>query len=117
MLLTLDNMTLDDTPDDRTHLVLYASVRPGLAARRPQLMGLSQNSLVVRGHRLPSPGQGVRVTIHFLDSGRDVEIEATVVQVDQDLGEMVLRFVTVEEGGPEAITRYIDHLSVGHPPG
>jgi len=93
--------------NDRPHLNIYATIRPSLVARRPQLMSLSREGLVVRAHRLLGPGQRARVTIHFIDSGRDVESDVEVASVNHDLGDMALRFVTLTEGGREAIALYI----------
>jgi hypothetical protein len=95
-------------PEEKTRLVLYASIRPSHSARRPQLMSLSPVSLAVRTHSMLSLGQTARVTIKFLDTGRDVEIDTTVAQVDHERGEMILRFVTLDAGGHEAIAQYID---------
>jgi PilZ domain len=92
---------------DRPHLSLVASVRPGLATRSPQLMSLSQGSLVVRAHEFLKPGQKARVTIHFIDSGQDVEIDVEVVWANHKLGDMALRFETLGEVGREAVARFI----------
>lgn len=96
--------------EEKARLVLYASVRPSMSARRPQLMSLSPVSLIVRAHRVLSPGQTVSVTIHFLDTGRDIESDATVVQADHARGEMILRFVTLDAEALEAIEQYIGLL-------
>jgi hypothetical protein len=89
------------------HLSLFASVRPSLVARRPQLMSLSEDSLTVRAHRPLGRGQRARVTIHFIDSGRDAEIDVEVVLVNHSLGDMTLRYVALNEVGREAIALYI----------
>lgn len=92
---------------DRPHLSLVATIKPGHVARPPQLMSLSQGSLIVRAHDLLEPGQKAQVTIHFIDSGRDVEIVGEVVWANQQLGDMALGFEAVSEGGREAIAGYL----------
>ena len=92
---------------DRPHLSLVASVRPDLAAQMPQLMSLSEGSLVVRAHELLEPGQKARVTIHLIDSGQDVEIDVEVVWANHKLGDMALRFEALGEEGQAAIAAHI----------
>ena len=104
-------LTQEDNPKDRVHLVLYASLKPIMAERRPQLMKLSPVSLIVRVHKLLSPGQQVRVTIHLLNTGCDIGIEARVVKVNHAVGEMTMRIVTIDGDGAVAIAKYINHPS------
>jgi hypothetical protein len=93
---------------ERPHLRLLASNNPGAyAARAPQLMSLSQGSLIVRSDDLLEPGQQVQVTIHFVSSGREVTIDGEVVWANHVLGDMALGFVAVSEGGREAIAVYL----------
>jgi Tfp pilus assembly protein PilZ len=73
----------------------------------PQLMSLSQGSLIVRSHELLAPGQKVQVTIHFIDSDREVTIDGEVVWANHQLGDMAFGFVAVSEGGREAIAGFL----------
>jgi hypothetical protein len=76
-------------------------------------MSLSQGSLIVRSRELLEPGQDVQVTIHFVSSGREVTIDGEVVWANHNLGDMALGFVTISEGGREAIAGYLAER-VGH---
>lgn len=87
---------------------LVASARPGLPARQPLLLNLSPGSLLIRSSHLLEPGQAVQVTIHFADFGLDVQFDAEVVWANRKLGDMALRFVSIGEGGSEAIATYLD---------
>lgn len=92
---------------DRPHLSLVAHVRPGHATRLPQLMSLSQGSLIVRSRELLEPGQRVKVTVHLVDTGCEITIDGEVVWSNQPLGDMALRFLALSEGGREAIAAYL----------
>lgn len=91
----------------KTHLSLVASIKQGHGDRLPQLMSLSQGSLIVRSDQLLEPGQKVQVTIYFIDSGREVTIEGEVAWANHQLGDMAFGFVAVSEGGREAIAGYL----------
>jgi PilZ domain len=52
-------------------------------------------------------GQRVQVTVHLVDSGREVSIEGEIVWANQQLGDMALRFLTISAGGREAIAGYL----------
>jgi hypothetical protein len=92
---------------DRPYLSLVASVRPGNATGLPQLMSLSQGSLIVRARELLEPGQKVRVTLHLVDSGQEITIIAEVVWANHPLRDMALRFLNLSAGGREAIAEYL----------
>jgi hypothetical protein len=92
---------------DGPHLNLVASVRPGNATRLPQLMSLSQDSLIVRARELLEPGQKVRMTVHLIDSGQEITIIGEVVWANHSLGDMALRFLNLSAGGREAIAEYL----------
>lgn len=92
---------------NRPHLSLLAHIRPGHATHLPQLMSLSQGSLIVRSRELLEPGQKVKVTVHLVDSGRQITIDGEVVWANHPLGDMALRFLALSEGGREAIASYL----------
>lgn len=93
--------------DGAVFLSLVASVRQSHLFRLPQLMSLSQGSLIVRSNELLEPGQKVQVTIHFIDSGLEVTIDGEVVWANHQLGDMALGFAAISAGGREAIAGYI----------
>ncbi len=93
--------------EERPHISLVATVRPDSATRLPQLMSLSQGSLVIRAHTLLEPGQKTRVTIHFSNLGQEIQIDCEVVWANHALGDMAMRFTTLSEGGREAIAQHI----------
>ena len=92
---------------DRPHLSLVACVRPGNGTGLPQLMSLSLGSLIVRARELLEPGQRVTVTVHLVDSGRQITIDSEVVWANHPLGDMALRFLDLSEGGRDAIAAYL----------
>lgn len=73
----------------------------------PQLMSLSQGSLIVRSQELLEPGQRVKVTVHMVDSGQEVTIDGEVVWANHPLGDMALRFLDPSEEAREAIAAYL----------
>ena len=90
----------------RPRLAVSASIKRSVAGGMPQLVNLSEASLVLRTRELLQPGQTVDLTIHFTDSACEVQIEAEVVWANQQLGDMALRFVTIREDGSQVIAAY-----------
>lgn len=96
----------------KPHITLIASARRSFPSPSPlpQLVALSDDSLVVRSGELLQQGDEVTVTIRFQELGLEVEFETEVVWTTPQLGDMALRFVSINDEGRDAIRRHQELL-------
>jgi hypothetical protein len=95
-------------PVSRPHFSLTATTKRAFPSRStaPQLIALSNDSLVVRSRNLLQKGAEVGVTLWFQELDRSLEIEAQVVWTVESLGDMALRFSSLDDDGRDTIREY-----------
>ena len=95
-------------PSQHPYILLKTSAEQSLVSTlpRPRLVSLSGDRLLVQPYELLEPGEAVRVTIEFLDTGEEVRMLTEVVWSDQQLAEMTLRIVEINEEGHSVIQEY-----------
>ena len=92
----------------RSQISLVAYARQPLNTHVPCLLALSEGALTVRTDALLSPEEPVDVTLYFVEADQETRISAEVVWVNEQLGDMALRFVSVSPSGEALIAEYLD---------
>lgn len=72
----------------------------------PQLISLSEKSLLIHPAKILGVGQTVLVTIRFVDSDQETEVLTEVAWTNPDMAHMALRILEVDDDGLNTIRHY-----------